>query len=377
MTITNARIVTRNEVFLGSVCVRDGVISSVSRKMPRSRSMLDLEGDYLIPGLVELHTDNLEKHIRPRPGVHWPALSAVGAHDSQLISSGITTVLDAVAAGDVHGDSARVRHFREMIDAVRHARRSHMCRADHYIHVRCEVSYEHVLDMFAMCIDDPLVKLVSVMDHTPGQRQFVDEDVYRTYYKGRYGLDDRAVDAMIEGQKAAHATFSMRHRRMVVAACRERQVPLASHDDACVGHVQEAVAEGIVIAEFPTTLEAAEAAHNHGLDVLMGAPNVVLGGSHSGNVSATTLAENGYLDILSSDYVPVSLLYGAFILAADPNEDLAAAIRRVSVEPAERVGFDDRGEIAPGKRADLLRVRDGAGGVPVVLTVWSRGERVA
>jgi alpha-D-ribose 1-methylphosphonate 5-triphosphate diphosphatase len=231
--------------------------------------------------------------------------------------------------------------------------------------------------MFAACVDDPLVKLVSVMDHTPGQRQFAKIDIYRTYYKQRYGLDDAAVDAMIGRQKQAHATYSARHRRIIVDTCRERSMPLASHDDACEAHVAEAAHDGMIIAEFPTTMEAARAARTYGLGVLMGAPNVVLGGSHSGNVSALSMAETGLLDILSSDYVPSSMLYAAFLLANDGGGmSLPEAVRLISSEPAECIGFDDRGEIAPGKRADLIRVRHGAARVPTVMAAWCQGERV-
>lgn len=378
IAVTNARIVLRNEVVRGSLSARDGVIDGLDLAASSLAHAVDFDGDLLLPGMVELHTDNLEKHIQPRPGVHWPPLAAVCGHDAQVIASGITTVLDAVSAGDIQHTSARIRYFREMIDSVRTAQETKMCRAEHHLHVRCEVGYEHVIDLFAICIDDPLVKLVSVMDHTPGQRQFADTEKYRAYYKGRYALSDHDVDAMIARQKAAQHKFADRHRSAIVSACHERGVPIASHDDASSAHVEMAARDGIAIAEFPTTVEAAEAACQHGMDVLAGAPNLVLGGSHSGNVSVRELAERGLVSILSSDYVPSSMLYGAFLLRLDPvGLDLPEAVRLVSTEPAERIGFRDRGEIDVGKRADFLRVREGSGGVPIVCGVWREGVRVA
>ena len=162
---------------------------------------------------------------------------------------------------------------------------------------------------------------------------------------------------------------------LVVAAAKARGLPIASHDDTTVGHVEEAVEDGLTVAEFPTTLEAALAAHDAGLLIVMGAPNVVRGGSHSGNVSALDLADAGLLDGLSSDYVPASLLHAALLLAGRDGLDLAAAIAMVTRAPAEMAGLTDRGQIAPGLRADLAQVRPHAP-APQVRTVWSQGRRV-
>jgi len=378
LILANARVVLADEVIRGSVVVAGGRISAIDTGATACESAIDLEGDVLLPGLVELHTDSLEKHVRPRPGVHWPPLSAVVAHDRQLIGSGITTVLDALSAGDAYDGSPRILYFREMIESLATARRQGMLLADHHLHLRCEVSYAHVLDLFAFAAADPHVRLVSVMDHTPGQRQYTDVAKYRLYYQEQYGLDADAIDALIERQQRRHRAHACDHRRRIVEACQARGLPLASHDDALPEHVSAAARDAMIIAEFPTTRVAAEAARAHGLAVLMGAPNLVLGRSHSGNVAASSLAEAGLLDILSSDYVPASLLIGAFLLQADPVAwSLPAAVRTVTAEPAARVGFTDRGEIAPGRRADLVRVREGSARVPLVTAVWRAGLRVA
>jgi alpha-D-ribose 1-methylphosphonate 5-triphosphate diphosphatase len=214
------------------------------------------------------------------------------------------------------------------------------------------------------------------MDHTPGQRQFVDLTKYREYYQGKYGLSGAEIEAAMERQRDAHERHAGANRRRVVDLCRDRGIPLASHDDATPEHVAESLADGVALAEFPTTVAAARAAHGHGIAVLMGAPNLVRGGSHSGNVSARTLAEAGMLDILSSDYVPFSLLHAAFALARHlPHTGLPAAVATVTANPACAVGLDDRGSIAPGKRADLLRVRDADDAV-LVRAVWRGGARV-
>ena len=374
LTIANARIVAPDDIVHGTAEIADGRFAAIGDGVVRSREVLDFEGDYLLPGLVELHTDNLERHFTPRPGVAWPAEAAVLAHDSQLAAAGITTAFDAVRVGG--GDKARPKHLSGMADVVKAATRWGVLRAEHFLHIRCEVSSPDLMELFSPLADDPLVRLVSLMDHTPGQRQFVDLDKHRQYYRGRYGLNDSEMDDYVEAKLRLQQEFSGRHRSMVVEALEGRNVTLASHDDATADHIDEAVRDGISIAEFPTSLEAAEAARRRGLTVLMGAPNLVLGGSHSGNVSAFDLASSGLLDVLSSDYVPSSTLQGVFMLRDGiPDMTLPRAAALATANPANAVGLEDRGEIVVGKRADFIRVRE-IEGVAVVCGTWREGHRV-
>jgi len=374
---TNARVVTADAVFAGTVAVRDSRIAAVDEGVSALPAALDLEGDLLIPGLVELHTDNVERHVLPRPSAPWPVAAAVLAHDRELAGAGITTVFDAIGVGEVHTRAGRMDMLAELCESIGRRAAAGEFVADHRIHLRCEVSYGGLPAMFDPLIDDPLVGLVSVMDHTPGQRQFHDIAVYADYYQRKHGMSEAELARFMDERRRDHERYARANRRHVVGAARARGLAVASHDDATEAHVREAAEDGMVIAEFPTTAEAAEASRALGLSVLMGAPNLVRGGSHSGNVSARELATSGLLDIVSSDYVPSSLLFGALMLAhmAD-GIDLAAAIRAVSLTPAARVGLADRGEIAPGKRADLVRVRD-AGEVPLIRGVWRGGEKVA
>jgi alpha-D-ribose 1-methylphosphonate 5-triphosphate diphosphatase len=376
MVLTNAQVVTRQEVFRGTVVVEGGLIRAAETGRSTVAGAVDLGGDYLLPGIVELHTDVLEKHWAPRPGVQWPATAAVAAHDAQLASVGITTVLDGLAVGYIIETGQRPRDPAPIACAIRSAQDAGLLRCEHFLHMRCEVSTEWALRDFEPFAADPMVRLVSLMDHTPGQRQFVRVDKYREYNQGKYGLSDAQMDALIEQRLADQARYGERHRAAIVALCHKRGLTLASHDDATTAHVEEAVAEGIAVAEFPTTLEAARAARVFGLAIVAGAPNLVCGGSHSGNVSAAELAAHGLLDVLSSDYVPASALHGALLLHVRHGMPLPAAMASVSLTPAQRVGLDDRGEIAPGKRADLIRVR-AADEVAVVGAVWRQGERVA
>ncbi len=376
LILTNARVVTADRVINGTLMIRDGVIAALDEGSSQLPQAQDLGGDYLMPGLVELHTDNLEKHMTPRPGVDWPTASAVLTHDAQIIAAGITTVFDALSIGDINPRGKRMQQLPAMLDAVASAEAAGDTRAEHRLHLRCEVCHPDALSLFRDLVEHPLVKLVSVMDHSPGQRQFAREDKYREYYMGKYHLSAAEMDAFSDQQTANSRQYSDRQRLAVVEICQSRGLALASHDDATLAHVEESAGLGMAIAEFPTTLEAAEASHARGLKVLMGAPNVVRGGSHSGNIAAADLAQRGVLDILSSDYYPASLLQAAFLLAAfDNSYDLPKAIATVSLLPAQAVGLDDRGEIRPGLRADLLQASDRQG-QPVVRQVWRQGRRV-
>ena len=371
----NATIVLADEVVTGSVHVTDGEIAAVDSGT--SQVGEDFGGDYLIPGLVELHTDQLENHYRPRPGVFWNTLGALQSHDVQIAGSGITTVFDAVRIGEDPEMPGMAEHVQVMVDAIATGVADGRLRADHLIHLRCELPTSDVADDFERFCTLPLVKLASLMDHSPGQRQYRVLDGYIHYYKTKLSLNDAQMDQFIADRQAEGALYSAKNRAAILKRGHEVGLAFASHDDATTQQVEESLRDGVDIAEFPTTLEAAEASHKAGLAVLMGAPNVVRGGSHSGNVAAADLAQRGWLDVLSSDYVPGALLLAAFRLPElAQSVTLPDAIQMVSTRPATAAHLHDRGEIATGKRADLVRVRL-HGDMPVIKGVWRQGQRVS
>lgn len=373
--LRNARLVLEDEIVTGSVLMRDGKIAAID--VGSSAAGEDMEGDYLIPGLVELHTDHLESHYAPRPGVRWDSIAALQAHDAQVVSSGITTVFDCLRLGSDEQAGFEKGEMRVIADAIETAVGEDRLRASHLIHLRCEVSASDVLEHFEDFEDDGFVRLASLMDHAPGQRQFQTLEQYTLYYKTKRGLDDAAFAKFVSARVASSEKYAAAHRKAIAEACAERGIAIASHDDATLDHVEESIAYGVQLAEFPTSLEAAAASHAAGIAVMMGAPNVVRGKSHSGNIAARELAEAGVLDVLSSDYVPFSLIHAPFVLAAGEDAmPLNAAIRLVTDAPARAVGLHDRGRIALGLRGDLVRVRH-ATGVPVVRSVWREGRRVA
>ncbi|MFY7959999.1 MAG: alpha-D-ribose 1-methylphosphonate 5-triphosphate diphosphatase [Elsteraceae bacterium] len=373
---TGGRLVLRDAVVEGTLTVRDGVIEAIEPGRSHAPGAIDLEGDYLTPGLVELHTDRLEQHIAPRPGVRWPARAALIAQDAEMLGAGITTVFDSIAVGSISEDGLRAEILGSVMEGLAAAHKDNMLQADHFLHLRCEVSCHDVVEMFDLHGGSEKLRLVSLMDHTPGQRQFVRIDKYKQYYMGKYRMKSDDFDVFMAEKRAQQEKYAAPNRVGLVARCRERGLFLASHDDATAAHVDEAIADGVSVAEFPTTVEAAKASHDAGIRVMGGAPNLVRGGSHSGNIAVLDLAKAGALDLLSSDYVPTSLLFAAFTLAESGVATLPQAMATVTATPAEAVGLADRGALETGRRADVIRVR-AVDGQPLVRGVWVAGARVA
>src|SRR3984893_1246248 len=345
--IGNAKIVLADRVIeRGWIAFANGRVAEFGEGNAPSGSE-DANGDLIMPGLIELHTDHLEAHYVPRPKVYWDPLAAVVSYDGQLATCGITTVLDSLRiwreeiAEEVDG------HAEILADAIAAARAADLLRVEHFLHLRCEIPTPSVVTETKALIGRPDVRLVSLMDHTPGQRQFRDEGKLRDYYRGKNGgMTDAELDVLFARRIEYQAANAETNHRRIVELARSHGTPMASHDDTTLEHVDEAIRDGVSIAEFPTTVEAAKALHAAGVRVLMGAPNLVRGGSHAGNVATQELARAGALDVLSSDYVPASLLMAGLCLPkAVPGLGLPEALRTVTKTPAEAVGLTDRGEL--------------------------------
>ena len=377
LRLANAEVVTAEERFRGSVTVEDGVITALDKGGSVPTGALDCEGELLLPGLVDLHTDHCERHAMPRPGVLWDPLQAAIAHDAQVAAAGITTVFDSLVVGLRDADQTRRDLLGQIMRAVEKAEALGLFRSQHLLHLRCEVTDPTLLEQIEPHMDHPLLQLVSVMEHTVGQRQFPDPEKYREILVKLFHVPAEEVDERFRRDAEASRTFAPTYRAAVAKMAQERGIPVAAHDDETLEHVEEAARLGMTMSEFPTTLLAAEAAKDRGMTTIMGAPNVVKGGSQSGNLSAIDLVQTGLLDVLASDYVPVSLLAATLRLTQDDiGLTLPEAVKMASLNPARAAGLDDRGEIAVGKRADLIRVRL-VDQHPVVRTVYSAGKRVA
>ena len=372
--LSNARVVLSDRVIAGHVVIRDGLIADIG---DGPATGIDCGQDYLCPGLIELHTDNLERHISPRPKVDWPHHAAIVAHDAELAGAGISTVFDAIRAGSIlgSGDRGYARYARAMATEIIGMRRLGALRVSHLLHLRAETCSETLIEELDEFGPGDGIGIVSLMDHTPGQRQFTDISKFAAYVMGKSGMDEAGFRSYCDFLTGLYDRLGPTHEAATVAAAQRCGAVLASHDDSTTAQVAHSVALGVRLAEFPTTVEAAQACRNAGVAVIMGAPNLVRGGSHSGNVAAADLADAGLLDILSSDYVPASLLMGAVMLG-DRWDDMARGIACVTDAPARVAGLNDRGRIAPGLRADLLRFRL-IGRAPVTAGLWVAGHRVA
>ncbi|HEX5077765.1 MAG TPA: alpha-D-ribose 1-methylphosphonate 5-triphosphate diphosphatase, partial [Geminicoccaceae bacterium] len=340
--LTNARLVLPNEVVRGTLVARRGVIAEIDDAVSRVPAALDLADDLLIPGLVDLHTDNLERHYLPRSGVEWDAVAAAISHDLQIAGAGITTVYDSLTLGSASGWDTRPETVEPIVQGLRTAISHDMLRVQHLLHMRCEVTHPEIVPTFEAYAEDPLVRFMSLMDHAPGDRQSPDMDDYRRRYLRIFQGDEAALERHIKELLHGSRVLGPDNRRRLARIAAERGLPLASHDDARREHIEEIVTLGVTVTEFPTTLEAADAAHDAGVKVLMGAPNLIRGRSHSGNVAAGLLAARDCLDILSSDYIPASLLLGAFRLTQqDFGWSLPRALASVTSVPAAAAGLDD------------------------------------
>ena len=379
IVLTDVDLVLDGEIMRGTIVVTDGLISDISSGRTHLPSAIDGEGDLVLPGLVEIHTDALEWHLRPRQQSVWPADAAVAGHDAALAACGITTVFDSLYVGDLGGDQFRSDILLAAVEAITRSQLAGNTRIDHKLHLRCEVADPLTPGLFEQLIDNPLLQLVSLMDHTPGGRQYRDLDRYRSTGFGGHATAiaeaQSDIEARIDRLQVRQAKYAVSNWAHVATLAGDRGLPLASHDDATVEDIDLAVRSGVSIAEFPTTEVAARAAHEAGMRTAAGAPNIVRGGSHSGNVDASLLAASGLLDIVTSDYVPYSLLHAPFVLASNGVMRLSDAIALVTSHPADAVGLRDRGRIAIGLRADLIRVRL-AEAVPVIRSVFSTGQRV-
>ncbi|MDA8746960.1 alpha-D-ribose 1-methylphosphonate 5-triphosphate diphosphatase [Litoreibacter sp.] len=374
----NAQLVLPDEVIHGSLLVRDGLIVEINQGRTVPNGAIDCGGQFLSPGLIELHTDNLERHMQPRPQVDWPHKAAIIAHDRELASTGITTVFDAIRVGSIVSENSKKRirkYARSMANEIFAMRDAGALKISHHIHLRAEICSETLIEELAEFGPEDKVGIVSLMDHTPGQRQFRDLQKFEDYVCGKNGLSHENFGDYIAFLYGLQERLGQPHEAAAVAAAHRYGATLASHDDTTTQQVEHSHAHGVRIAEFPTTIEAAEACKALDIATIMGAPNLVRGGSHSGNVAAIDLANLRQLDILSSDYVPAALLQGAVQLA-EIWGDMARGIASVTSNPAKSCGMSDRGEIREQLRADLTLFGT-LEGTPVISGVWSQGAHVA
>ena len=372
--LTNAVLVLPHETLAGTMVLRGGMIAEVQPGRSSAPGALDLDGDYVLPGAVDVHTDNLERQVLPRSLARWPSRSAMVAHDAQCAAAGVTTVLDALCLGDLGFDTGRIQTFHDGVADLTALAPTGLLKAEHFLHLRCEIPALDMLACFETVADHPLIRMISLMDHSPGVGQYADIEFYRKLRR-QGGLDEATVERRIGELREQRARVGGPNRRALLDRVRGRGIALASHDDRTAEEIAANASDGITLSEFPVTPEAASAAKAAGMGVIAGAPNVVRGGSHSGNVAVADLLRAGCVDALASDYVPPALIEAAFRCVRDGLATLPEAVAMITARPAAMAGLPDRGALEAGQRADLVRVRVHET-LPVVRQVWCGGERV-
>ncbi|WP_137153131.1 alpha-D-ribose 1-methylphosphonate 5-triphosphate diphosphatase [Devosia sp. FKR38] len=377
MWLSDFRIVLNDAIIEhGALRIQDGVIAEI-RHTPVDGADIVGAGLLLMPGMIDMHGDMIEREIEPRPGVRMPMELGLRDLDRKLANSGITTAYAAVSfsPGSTYGHMRSYEFTSEMIRAVRAHASSLLI--DHRVHARFEVTFPAALSVVKELIAEGAVDLISLCDHTPGQGQYRDLPLQAANMAKSKGISVEQAMANLNQriadrrETAGDLTATL---RAITQYCALHGVPVASHDDDTVEKVEQMLALGANISEFPVTLEAARAAQARGMLNAMGAPNALRGGSYSGNLSARDAHAHGVLDLLAADYHPSAMLPAVLVLGKTDPDGLPGATRLTTSNPARALGLEDRGSIAEGLRADLIIADDS--GVGHVRATLSKGAIV-
>lgn len=360
------------------VVVEDGCIADVrERTHGRPSGSIDGHGSFCLPGLVDCHSDGLEKEISPRPNVVLPVDFALRSYEARVRSAGVTTLYHGIGYQNGTRHSRTIERAEAMVTALHNRRVEHDALVDHRILYRLDARYPEgyaaLGSRFAVGMG-PLepCPYVSYEDHTPGQGQYKDAATYRAWIAGsdeNIGKDPDVELARVISERDALIEYRAENLKWLAALASDKRVRLVCHDPTSREDIENALRWPAAVAEFPTTLEAAQAARDHGMPTVMGSPNVMRGGSHSGNVSAEELVRRELCTALASDYQPATMLAAAFQLAERGSATLPAAVKLVTTGPATMLGLADRGTLELGQRADMMLCHfDGRW--PTVRQVW-------
>lgn len=379
MWLTDLKIVLPDRVVeQGAINIEGGIIADIVAGASVQQG-LSASGLMLIPGIIDLHGDMLERDIEPRPNAFFPVEVALYELDKRMAGAGITTAFAAVAFAWHQNDLRTQEKATEIIRAVHHYRQQLM--VDFRIHARFEIGNPDTAPILQGLLEEKLVDLVSLMDHTPGQGQYASLERYVNFMEKWLGipremLENQAKEKMIARMQEVAAI--KRDWSIAEAVCRlahEYDIPLASHDDDTHDKIDHMRAMGVSISEFPVTLEAARYAREHGMHIIMGAPNAFRGESNTGNLSAMSAIKAGLVDILATDYYPAAMLHSAFRIARENILPLHESMKLISENPARAVGLTDRGRIEVGLNADVVLVED-TGNYPRIRAVLRQGHPI-
>jgi alpha-D-ribose 1-methylphosphonate 5-triphosphate diphosphatase len=375
--IQNGTVVEAASVVKGGhVLVADGRIVSHGPWAPDpgvEAERVDASGLYVLPGLIDLHSDAIEREVEPRPNTLFPPAIAVREMERRLAGHGITTMYHSVSIAAQEFGPRSHEVALAIIHTIHELRESALIRTR--VHLRYEITDRSGLGLVRDLLQRGFVQLLSFMDHTPGQGQYRDAREYREYLVRVYGIPDAQFEQLLSAKLAAHGAEGRDEVAGLAASAQSAGVPLASHDDDTPDKLREMRRWGVAISEFPMSLAAARHAAEAGMAVCVGAPNVVRDGSTGKNLRAADAIDAGVAHILCSDYYPAALLHAVFRLAEGPL-GLARAVAMASLAPARAVGLArDLGSIEAGKEADLILVRN-LDGLPVVVAAMVAGRWV-
>lgn len=371
--LTGARVVLPNDALDdAAVLIEDGFIAAINPASGNGAQTIDLSDKTLIPGLIDLHCDALEKEVEPRPNVHFPLDFACAQADKRNAAAGITTVFHALSFANEELGVRNNAFAASLVRAV-HAWNP-LGLVDNRVHCRYEVTDPTAPEILLELMAADELHLLSVMDHSPGQGQFKDIAAYRDFLARTYKKSEAELDSLMEN-KLAQAKGTMTRIQLLINAAKAKGIPIASHDDDTPEKVETLHGLGVSITEFPINLESAHAARALGMSTVFGAPNILRGKSQSGAVRALDAVQAGVVDCLCADYYPATLIVAVFRLPELAGISLADAVRLVSANPARAAGLADRGEIVVGKRADLVAVAH-INGLAQASHVFSAGKPV-
>lgn len=380
LLLFDVAVVTPEKVIeKGTVFIRDGLIESVARtsprNVPRRCPVVDGQGKWLLPGLIDLHNDSIEREIEPRPNALIPVDIALFSLESRLLSHGITSVYHSLALMEGETAVRTAPMVSHNISEINRLKTRGLIR--HQIHARYDITAKGFAPMLTDMMGKRQVHLVSFIDHTPGQGQYRNIDAFRAYYAKKHPhLDEAGLDQLIEKRRLGAGAIDNEATELIADLARKFNLPVASHDDDSPEKVAYMRQKGATISEFPITLETARFAASQGMHVMVGAPNIIRGISNSGNMKALDAIKNSAADILCSDYISSSMLHAVFQLHKIHGIDLAQAVRMATLNPAKAAKCDHRlGSVEPGKVADLVLVNE-VDGLPFVEQVFVSGYQV-
>ncbi|MEO3803426.1 alpha-D-ribose 1-methylphosphonate 5-triphosphate diphosphatase [Nonomuraea sp. B1E8] len=381
--LAHAKAVLPDRVIDDALVVTEhGLVTHVGPARPGAvpAEALDVRGALVLPGIVDTHSDGLETELRPRPGAEFEVGFGVSSFEGRVRAAGVTTVFHGVAFESHNRKGRTVERAIRLDAAIKERAESGHAMVDHRVLYRLDARDPEGLAALRTCLSGTVAPppLVSFEDHTPGQGQYRDSAVYRRWLEGTEGISAEEAQQQVE-TLVAERDARIGHREVALGRLAEYaalgRARLLAHDPVTAGEIDVALANGVSVAEFPTTMEAARAACERGLRVVAGAPNVLRGGSHSGNVAAAELVAAGLVDGLSSDYLPSAPLAAALRLASRGVVPLPRAVALVTSGPAAVAGLTDRGALVPGRRADLVVVTTDRGWPTVRMTV-AAGDQV-